>query len=320
MKKTIALTVIAILLIVIGGGIFIGGMSMADWDFKKLSTSKYVNNVYEISDGFKDICVETDTAKVEIIPSQTDKVSVECFENEKSKHEVAVVEGVLTIKISDQRKWYEKIGINFHTTKITINIPSGEYGNLKVQASTGDIKTNSAFNFNSVDISTSTGSIKCLSSATESVTLKATTGSIYTENVSAKNLSISVSTGKVLIKNVNCSGDVNIKVSTGETEVIRVNCKNFYTSGTTGDIELYDVIATEKISVERDTGDVEFERCDGAELFFETSTGDVEGSLLTSKVFHYDTDTGRVNVPKTTTGGLCEIYTDTGDISITIRA
>ena len=63
-------------------------------------------------------------------------------------------------------------------------------------------------------------------------------------------------------------------------------------------------------------------RCDRsapAELFVETDTGDVRGSLLTEKTFIVQTDTGSVDVPETTTGGKCEITTDTGDIEIEIN-
>ena len=50
-----------------------------------------------------------------------------------------------------------------------------------------------------------------------------------------------------------------------------------------------------------------------------TSTGDVNGTLLSEKIFITDTSTGRVSVPKTTSGGKCEITTSTGDINIGIK-
>lgn len=44
----------------------------------------------------------------------------------------------------------------------------------------------------------------------------------------------------------------------------------------------------------------------------------MKGSLLSDKVFLMQTDTGEVDVPKTVTGGKCEIITDTGDIRIDV--
>ena len=65
-------------------------------------------------------------------------------------------------------------------------------------------------------------------------------------------------------------------------------------------------------------GDVMLEKCDAAVLEIETDTGDVKGSLLSDKVFLVETDTGRVSVPHSTSGGRCEVSTDTGDIQLTL--
>ena len=79
------------------------------------------------------------------------------------------------------------------------------------------------------------------------------------------------------------------------------------------------VIASEKFSIERRTGDVKLDGCDAAEIKILTDTGDVNGSFGSEKIFFVETDTGDVNVPKSLTGGKCEITTDTGDIYITIE-
>ena len=61
-----------------------------------------------------------------------------------------------------------------------------------------------------------------------------------------------------------------------------------------------------------------FDGCDAAEITVKTGTGDVTGTLLSDKVFLTETGTGRIDVPKSTVGGRCEINTDTGDIKIDI--
>ena len=90
-------------------------------------------------------------------------------------------------------------------------------------------------------------------------------------------------------------------------------------TGNTGNIALSAVIAAERFSIKRSTGDVRFDRVDAAEIFVETDTGDVVGSVVTDKVFIAHSSTGRVHVPKTITGGRCEINTDTGNIKLEIQ-
>ncbi len=318
-KATKIWLIIAASLVLAGGMLFVGVMTVLKWDFTKLSTSKYETNNYEITENYNSISIITNTSDIVFVPSKDTKTSVSCYEQKNIKHSVTVKDGTLVIKVEDTRKWYEYIGINFGSPKITVSIPSGEYASLSIKESTGNVEIPKDFKFDSIDISASTGDIKNFASASESIKIKTSTGHIHVENVSAGSLDLSVSTGNVTVSNVNCENDVKIEVSTGKASLSNITCKSLISSGDTGDISLKSVIASGKFSIERDTGDVKFERCDAAEITVETDTGDVTGSLLSEKIFYASSDTGKINVPKTTSGGRCEITTDTGDIKITLE-
>lgn len=311
--------IVAASLILIGGIIFVGVMTMLKWDFAKLSTNPYETNEYEMDEAFKAISVDIDTADITFISSENSKCSVVCYEQKNLKHSVTVKDDTLVIETVDTRKWYEHIGITFDTPKITVAIPEGEYGALSVRSSTGDVEISKDFKFESMDLSTSTGDVKNAASAAEAIKIKTSTGNIGIEGIAAGSLDLSVSTGRVNVSGVACEGDVSVVVSTGKAYLVDVACQNLSSSGNTGDISLKQVVAEERFSIERSTGDVKFEGCDAAEIFVEADTGDVKGSLLTDKVFITQTDTGRVDVPKSITGGRCEITTNTGNIQITIR-
>ncbi len=311
--------IIAASLVLVGCIIFGGVMTMLKWDFTKLSTGKYETHNYEIDENFNNISIVTDTADILFVPSEDPKTSVVCHEQKNMKHSVTVQNGKLVIEIVDTRKWYEYIGINFGTPKITVYIPQGEYGALFVKSSTGNVEIPEEFKFENIDISESTGNVTNYASASENIIIKTSTGNIRVENVSANTLDFSVSTGRITVSNVTCEGDVKINVSTGKTNLTNIGCKNVVSNGDTGAISLKNVIAAEKFSIERSTGDVKFDRCDAAEIFVETDTGDVRGSLLADKIFVVQTNTGNVDVPKTATGGKFEITTSTGDINISIK-
>lgn len=310
--------IVAALIILLGGIIFVGAMTKLGWDFTKLSTEKYETNSYDVTEDFEDISVKTNTADIEFLPSADDKVRVVCHEQEKIKHSVTVADGALVIDVVDSRVWLDYIGINFSSAKITVYLPRGEYGVLSVNSSTSDVKVSEDFSFESINTTLSTGDVKIYASATGAVKLKTTTGDIYAEGISAGSLDVSVSTGRITATDISCAGDVRLEVSSGKTKLKNISCANLWSEGDTGDITLEGVIASGKFDIERDTGDVTFERSDAAEIFIETDTGDVRGTLLSSKVFIVDTDTGEKSIPSTTTGGRCEINTDTGDIVISI--
>ena len=305
-------------LILCGCIIFGGVMVMLKWDFKKLSTVKYETNTHFIDKEFTNISMKTNTADIKFIASQDGKAKIVCHEEQNAKYSVLVKGGVLTVELVNSKKWYEHIGINFGTPKITVYLPNENYGNLSVKESTGDVEIAKDFKFESIDVSASTGDVTNLASVTGGINIKTNTGKIAVKDISAHSLELSVSTGKVTVLNAMIEEDVQVGVSTGKTNITNAKCKNLTSGGDTGDITLKDVVALEKISMERSTGDVEFERSDAAEISVSTDTGDVSGSLLTDKIFVVSTDTGRVEVPKTTSGGTCEITTDTGDIKFNI--
>lgn len=314
--------IIAASFMLIGSILFAGVMTTLGWDFMKLSTVTYETNTYKISEAFDGISINTDTADIVFVLSNNGNCTVECHEEANAKHSVTVEDGTLTVELIDERSVYDfigHIGLNFGSPKITVYLPKTEYTNLLINGNTGDVEAPDDFLFKDADISLSTGDAEFFASASERIKIKTSTGDICVENISAGSLDLTVSTGKVTVSGVTCKGDITVGVSTGKTDLAAVQCKNLISSGNTGDISLDNVIATEKFSIKRTTGNVKFNGCDAAEIDAEVDTGSVTGSLLTDKVFITQTDTGSVNVPKTATGGRCEITTDTGDIKITIK-
>ena len=264
------------------------------------------------------VTLHTDTADIVFIFSADGKCKVECYEEVNAKHSVAVKNGTLTVELLDERSMSDLVGLRFDSPKITVYLPKTEYTSLLIREDTGDVKIPKDFTFRDVDLSLSTGDVTFYASASGKIQIKTSTGDIHATNLSAHALDLSVSTGKITVSGVICQGDITIGVSTGKANLTDIRCKSLISRGDTGDISLNNVIATEKFSIQRSTGDIKFIRSDAPEIFVETDTGDVTGTLLAGKVFLTQTDTGNVDVPKTTTGGRCEIITDTGNIRIKI--
>ena len=279
-KKIKIWLIVASLLILFGAVIFSICLISVNGDFMKISTSKFQTNEYQITESFESISITTDTANIEIVPSNDSTCSVKCVEKENRHHLVSVKDKTLVIELVDTRKWYEHIDINFRQPSITISLPQGYYEAFAVKCQTGNIKV---------------------------------------EDLSVGSINLKVTTGNITAKKINALGDFEINVVTGKTLLSEVNCNNLTSNGTTGDVKLEKVVANGIINVKRNTGDICFDSCDAVELLVKTTTGDVKGTLLSSKIFIIDTSTGKKDVPKTTIGGKCEITTTTGDVIISIK-
>lgn len=311
--------IVAGALMLVGGVLFAVVMGIVAPNFEELSTMKYQDKRYEISEDFTDILLTTKTADITFAPAEDGKAAVVCHEMEKAAHEVCVKDGKLMIVMVDNRAWYEHIGIDFGSPKITVYLPAGAYGMLGVQATTGSVKIGAEVSFASIDVKTSTGAVTCQASASGTVKIHTNTGDISVSGILAGALDLKVSTGRVTLRDVTCTGDAAVKVSTGRTEITNLTCGAFRSEGSTGDLQITNAIAAGRFDIKRDTGDVKLVDCDAAEVYIDTDTGDVNCGFLTEKTVFAKTDTGRVDVPRGTSGGRCEIETDTGDIKVTIK-
>lgn len=318
-KATKVWLIIGAALVLAGCVIFTGVMTGLKWDFTKLSTMEYETSIYEISRNFEDISIDTDTADIVFVLSEDGVCKVECYEATKAGHDVFVEDGVLTIRVTDGRNWYDHIGLNITYPRITVYLPATELGTLVIREATGDVEIPKDFSFQNADVDLSTGSADFGASVSAALRIESRTGDISVKQMSAGSLELAVTTGRITAKGVSCRGDVTVKVSTGKMNLADLVCENLTATGSTGDMTFKNVTAVETISVCGSTVDVKLDGCDAGALFVETDTGDVTGSLLTDKIFAVHTDTGSVDVPPSGKGGRCEITTDTGDIKITVK-
>ncbi len=287
-------------LVTLGFAIFAGAMAALGFDFSKISTIKYETNTYEVGEEFDKISIDVDITDIVFAQSDDESCKVVCFEAEKVKHSVRCTNGTLTIDMTDDRKWYDYIGISFASPKMTVYLPQSEYTSLLIDTDTGNIDIPESFAFNKLEIETDTGSVDCMADVSDIIKIESDTGDIG-------------------ISSVESGCDIDIKTDTGSIKLTDISCTDFTAESDTGDISIVNTVAGNSICVESDTGNVKLKNSDAEELLIETDTGDITGTLLSEKDFIAKSHTGDVNVPKTQTGGKCKITTDTGNIKIDIR-
>ena len=304
--------------VLLAAGVIICGISFAilGFDIRALNTLNLVTNEYEIDDDFEHISIRGDIESVVFAVSEEGKCRVVCYEDERDLHSVRVEEDTLTI--DKQSAGGSFIGIITESPKITVYLPGGAYGALLADADTGNITVPRGFTFASIQIKLDTGSIELSASAEGDIVLNTDTGGIDLRELSAGDIALSSDTGHIIVENVTVGGKLKAKTATGRQDITNATCVDLYSTGDTGSLYLTSVIASGEYHIKRDTGNVRFDGCDAEAIYVETDTGDVAGTLLTDKVFLTETDTGRVDVPKTIAGGSCAITTDTGNISVSV--
>lgn len=318
-KATKAWLITASALTALGLIIFAAVMTVCDWDFTKLSTVEYKTEVYNPDGEFNKITIDTDITEIELVPSENKECKVVCFESEKAEHYAAVEDGTLVISSTDKRKWYENIGISLKTPKITVYLPQNSYNSLSVESDTGNITVPETLSFKTVQINGHTSDIGFFASVSDTVQIKVNSGNISVGTLTADSLSLAAGTGDIKVNSVSINNGINIKTSTGTVKLTDISCGSILADSNTGDMSFKNVLVSGSLSVESGTGNVGFDNSDADTVCVKTGTGDVTGTLLSEKVFATKTSTGTVRVPKTASGGKCEITTSTGNIIIDIQ-
>lgn len=317
-KATKIWLITAAALVTLGLILFAVVMANYDWDFTKLSVT-YVTNTYEINGEFDKISINVDTTEIEFLPTEGESCRIVCFEAEKVKHSATVQNGTLVINTIDTRKWYDHICFSLEAPKMTVYLPQNEYASLFIETDTGDINIPKDFTFEKIEIDGDTSDVGCFASVSDVLEIELSTGDINVDSITAGQVNLTTTTGEITVNHITTENGIDIETDTGTVRLTNVSCANFVAESDTGTITLKNVVATGSFSVESDTGDVRFENSDAAQIRVKTSTGDVTGTLLSEKVFITETSTGKISVPKTTSGGKCEITTSTGDIKIEIQ-
>ena len=257
-----------------------------------------VTETYNIDEPYTDIKIEGKDLDV-IINSSNNENKVVYSENKKVTIETNVIDGVLTIKQNDNRKFYDML-FNFSDFEVNLYLTEELINSLNIKGQVGDIEINKGFTFSNVGISNSTGDVE------------------FKSNVK-NNLSISNSTGDIEVENSNVGGSLNIETRTGDIELSNTNCNELDIKVSTGDTELVNTLVTTDFKMEGSTGDVRFDEFDASNIEVSVGTGNVKGTIKSSKIFIAKSETGSVSVPETVIGGVCKITTSTGNIKISYK-
>lgn len=276
-----------------------------------------------LEESFEDLKIDLDRSNIEFKKSEDGKNRVVCYEREKAFSKVEVDGNTLKITQRDERPWYKKWFFNWgwvtgDEMKVTVYLAGDAYNNLKVESKIGSVNVSSGFTFNIVDVTTNTGSVTVDANATNYIDLETDTGSIHSTDVTATTLKAKSDTGSVNLTNVNIANDIKVEKHTGSLNIADSHCENMDVESTTGSVNVTRTTADGHMNIKSSTGSIHFDNADAATLNLESSTGSIKGSLLTSKIFQATSNTGVVNVPNTTNGGLCIVKTSTGSIKLTV--
>ena len=174
---------------------------------------------YEIKENFKDITIIADTADIQFMLSENTNSFVVCEEEKNANHSVIVKENTLRIKVDDNKKWYDDIGINLCTPKITVYLGKSEWGNISLKTDTGNILLDNIIATGKLAIETDTGNVNFEACDASEVIIETDTGDVTGSFLTDKVVFAESETDNVDIPKVIADEKCEIITDTGDIKI-----------------------------------------------------------------------------------------------------
>ena len=337
-KKKIAF-IISISCIAAGIVLAVAALAVVKFDFSKLSTVQYNTTTCRVEETFTKLDIQVPDCDIHLIPSEDGTCRIVSTESENVTQTIEVKNDTLVVRRTDDRRWYERIGMYWGNFSVTVYLPENVYDDLKAKSTSGNITIQKGLTFQNAEIVASSGDISFDGIVKSSLTAKTTSGNLSICNQTGGKLDIQSTSGNIMLNNINVdildanstSGNVVLqtvainqeiflKSVSGELTGENMSGKSLTAKTGSGNIKFTDVVIKGDMELEATSGDIRFTRNDAENIVIKTASGNINGSLLSNRLFHFHTVSGDVSVPDSVSSAKrCEASTTSGDIHITIE-
>ena len=245
-----------IVCLILGVSVCLTSLVLSGFDFGVLNTVKYETKTYEIEEEFSAVNIDVSTENIVFLLSENGKCRVVSSESANIKHDVTVENGTLSIKLNDDRKWYEYIGFSFGAENITVYLPDKTYNSLAISVSTGDIKISDLTFDGNIEINVSTGKTELNNVRCNNLISDGSTGNVELKSVIAtEKLTMKRSTGNIKFEDCD-AGEIFVKTGTGDVTGLLRSGKNFKTDTSTGKVNVPNTTSGGTCEITTSTGDI----------------------------------------------------------------
>jgi len=337
MKKLFSrLLALGIILVLIGGIVFVIGFAISGFNFKKLSSAKVVDGSFtesadapidtiELLFDTTDITVKFDDTASEI------SVSYQTLADRNDKAITTITAIVNSGKLTVKEECARKINLFPFTpsTQATVTVPASRVISLVSDVDTANITVIGTATLQSVVLKTDTGDVNTKDAVIKSLTsfsVETDTGDTKLGKIDTPSLSIETDTGYTKLTEDVVTDMAKFEVDTGDITVMKsLTANKIEVELDTADLKIRGNIKTSSLFIDLSTGDIETDNgvVDAESIVIDGRTGDVEMTLL-GKASDYTTtinqSTGDSNI-KNQVGGsrTLNISLSTGDIEIDFK-
>jgi len=309
---TKTILIVAGVLMLVGTALGLTATAMVGFNWASLSTRQqpYEEKSYTYdSAGITALSVSDVSSDVIFVSSNEDAIKIDCFENEQEYYDINVsADGQLRVNYSSHKRWFEFIGINFHSPErtLTVSVPAKFTGAVNASTVSGDITMSKL-------------------SLKEALTVGTTSGEISLKNIVAGGQSSATSvSGDIELEVIKINGALKLGTTSGSTEVSSAQVAgNLSLTSISGDEDLEKTTVENNVSLESTSGVVTFNDLTGNDISISTVSGDVSGNIIgdpNTYSIKASSVSGDIKIPPSANGAKrLDVSTTSGDIDIDFK-
>lgn len=324
MKRSLKIALLAAgISILVGLFLIFTGLLMVSFDFSRLSTADFETNTYEIAEDFQSIHIQTNEHNITLQPSADGSCRLICTDSDRVTHSMAVENGTLTVRRTDNRRWYQHIGIYLgedDELSVTLFLPKDRYDALYAKSVSGDITLPDGFSFAELELTSTSGEIMVQSSSASKLSVSTVSGDIELSGTTAQTLTVCSTSGETDLSRLTAES-LRVQTTSGDQELQELQIAGPAELETTsGEVALKDTLAN-SVQIQTVSGDIALKNADASAFTVKTGSGWVEGTLRSGKLFTVHTTSGSIRVPDPDpAGGTFDVTTVSGDVTLKIAS
>ncbi len=323
MNKTMKWIYIALFCILLGGALIVSVGSLNGWSLSNFSSTVHLTQKeFTVKEDFRAIDLRGSLGSdVSLLPAEDGlcRVVMGVSDEEGIETIVEVRGGVLYVTRRDTRPWYQRFSIVSMPGEddVTVYLPETRLEALDLQSASGQVMVSGGLVFGRVSVTCSSGDIRFLANAKESLSLQTNSGDIALLYAVCGDVALKSSSGKIQVKELQC-GDFRSQSSSGDQLLEDLAAAgDLKAVSSSGEKTLRRVTAGGDAVLESSSGDVELEKFDAASVAIRTSSGEVKGTVARRMDFSASSSSGDIRLPESDPkGGAFRVTTSSGDVKI----
>lgn len=325
MSKTLKVTlIVATCCVALGIILATSAVAAVGFDVRRLSNASLRTQHEYVSEqkNIQKITVEGLSENYSIVQGSSETVEVSYFEDDQTSFTFKEQGDTLSIQENHQ---FTFMLFNFDFSafdqQAEIRLPVGFTGIVEVYSASGRVVAQDLSTLETLQLKTSSGSIRCATVSAQTIELDSSSGSISCENSKADTLSLKSTSGSVSSKKNTEAGKLSLESSSGS-----ISCENS---------------SADNVSLESISGSVSCENSNATTLSLKSTSGSIKTDkiIVSSKIAAYSTSgsirinlqgsetdydiwtksvSGIIDVPRgnTTASTTVELETISGSISL----